>query len=161
MRKIFLAVFALVIGTLIVVAGTLDDAPFRVVLPSEDWKLNDSAAQAMGKDVYLVASITSTNAQLKSVIIKTEETSVTSSTLNELCDGIRDTFSNPAIKKLSDDETVFLGCKARRFTYLVNDTTYNIALVFVSGKNGWTIVSTGPLGQKPEIQKLITFFQKK
>jgi CRISPR-associated protein Cas1 len=32
----------------LLVAGTLDDAPFRVVVPNSDWKLDDSTAQPMG-----------------------------------------------------------------------------------------------------------------
>ena len=51
-------------------AGTLADAPFRFVGPSAGWQINDSTAQPMGKDVFLVATISNTNAPLKSVIIK-------------------------------------------------------------------------------------------
>jgi hypothetical protein len=164
MKKSFfnlLAVFILVMKAFTAVAGTLDSAPFRVVLPNESWKLNDSTAQNMGKDVYLVASITSTNTQSKSVVIKTDERSATSSTLDELCAGIRDSFSNPALKKLSDEETTFLGYKARRFTYEVNGTTYNEAVVFVAGNTGWTIACVGLLNQKTEVENLLTFYQKK
>ena len=51
-------------------AGTLDDAPFRVAVPSSEWKVEDSAAQAMGKDVFLAATLSNTNTLLKSVVIK-------------------------------------------------------------------------------------------
>jgi hypothetical protein len=164
MQKIFsslLAAFILATGMSTVIAGTLDDAPFRIVLPSEDWKLNDSSAQDMGKNVFLVASITNTNSRSKSVIIKTELENPSATSLDELVAGMRDQLSNPAVKQLSDDETVFLGLKARRFSYLINGSVYNVALVFVSGKNGWTVASVGSLEQKTEIQKLITFYKKK
>jgi hypothetical protein len=164
MKKILfnlLAIFILAMGAFTTVAGTLESAPFRVVLPNESWKLNDSTAQNMGKDVSLVASITNTNTQSKSVVIKTDEKSATSSTLDELCAGIRDSFSNPALKKMSDEETTFLGYKARRFTYEVNGTTYNEAVVFVAGNTGWTVACMGLLNQKTEVENLFTFYQKK
>lgn len=164
MRKIFfklLAFFILFAGVFTTVAGTLDDAPFRVVLPNQSWKLIDSTAQNMGKDVYLVASITSTNTQSKSVVVKTDERSVTSSTLDELCAGMRDSFANPVVKKLSDEEATFLGYKARWFAYEVNGTSYNEAVVFVAGNTGWTILSTGLSNQKTEIKNLITFYNQK
>src|SRR5664280_434129 len=159
MNKIFfnlLVVFISVTGTLTTVAGTLDNAPFRVVLPSKDWKLNDSTAQEMGKDVYLVASVTSTNTKSKSVIIKADSKESPASEFEGLCAGIRDSFSNPAVKKLSDEETTFLGYKARRFTYEVNGNTYNEAVVFVAGNTGWTIASVGLLDKKDEIKNLFT-----
>ena len=46
-------------------AGTLDDAPFRVVVPDNAWQLDDSTSQSMGKDVFLVATLTNKNSQLK------------------------------------------------------------------------------------------------
>ncbi|HEX7571302.1 MAG TPA: hypothetical protein VF492_12440 [Verrucomicrobiae bacterium] len=159
--SILLVVFLSVAGVLTTFASTLDNAPFQIVLPSNDWKLNDSSAQNMGKDVFLVASITSTKTQSKSVVIKADSKESPASELEGLCAGIRDSFSNPAVKKLSDEETSFLGYKARHFTYEVNGNTYNEAIVFVSGKAGWTIACTGLLEQKSEIQKLLTFYQKK
>ena len=156
-----LAVSILVLGSFTAVAGTLDSAPFRVVLPNASWTLNDATAQNMGKGVYLVASITSTNTQSKSVIIKTDIEGSPASPLDEICAGIRDQFSNPIVKKLSDEETTFLGYKAQRFTYEVKGTSYNEAVVFVAGNTGWTIACVGLLDQKKEIKNLLTFFQKK
>ena len=46
-------------------AGTLDDAPFRVVVPDNTWQLDDSTSHSMGKDVFLVATLTNKNSQLK------------------------------------------------------------------------------------------------
>ena len=151
----------LVLGLFTAIAGTLDSAPFRIVLPGASWTLNDSTAQNMGKGVKLVASITSTNTQSKSIIIKTDIEGSPASPLEEICAGIRDQFSNPIVKKLSDEETTFLGYKARRFTYEVNGTSYNEAIVFVAGNTGWTIACVGLLDQKTEIKNLLTFYQKK
>jgi len=142
-------------------AGTLDDAPFRVVLPNNSWVLNDSTTQDMGKNVFLVASITSTNTQSKSVIIKAEIENPSASSLDEFSAGIRGQLSNPIVKKLSEEQTVFLGFKAIHFTYLVNGTSYNEAVVFVAGKTGWTIAGTGLLDQKNEIKKLFSFYKNK
>jgi hypothetical protein len=149
-----------ILAATLAIAGTLDNAPFRIVLPNNSWKLNDSAAQDMGKNVFLVASITSTNTQSKSVIVKTVLDKVAASSLDELSTGMRDSFSNPIVKKLSDEPTTFLGFKARRFTYEVNGTSYNEAVVFVNGNTGWTIMCSGLLGQKVEVENLFTFLAK-
>jgi len=142
-------------------AGTLDDAPFRIALPSEGWTLSDSAAQSMGKGVSLVAIITQKGTQLKSLVIKTEFENPSATSFDDLCAGIRDSFGNPAVKKLSDEPAAFLGFKGRRFTYEVNGTSYNEAMVFVSGHTGWTIACTGTDGQKEDITKVFTFYQPK
>jgi hypothetical protein len=146
-----------------VVAGTLANAPFKISLPNGDWKLTDSAVQDMGHNVFLVASITKTNSPLKSVIIKTTIDGPLASALDELSAGIRDSFANPALKKLSDEDAIFLGHKARRFTYEAtqgNQTTYNEAVVFVVGNTGWTIAGVGLADQKSEVEKIFTFYQK-
>jgi hypothetical protein len=154
---------ALIAASFSVVAGTLEGAPFKISLPNNDWKLADSVAQEMGHNVFLVASITKTNSPLKSVIIKTIENESPTSALDELSAGIRDSFANPVVKKLSDEETAFLGYKARRFIYEVtqnNQTTYNEAVVFVAGNTGWTIAGVGLAGQKSEVKKIFTFYTK-
>ena len=154
---------ALIAASFSVVAGTLDDAPFKISLPNNDWKLADSIAQEMGHNVFLVASITKTNSPLKSVIIKTTLEGSPTSALDGLSAGIRDSFANPAVKKLSDEETTFLGYRARRFTYEVtqnNQTTYNEAIVFVAGNTGWTIAGVGFAGQKDEVKTIFTFYLK-
>ena len=158
----------LVVSVLLVpqpaIAGTLDDAPFRVVLPDDEWQIADTTAQPMGKDVYLAATISNPNSQLKSVVIKTVLKKTTDSSLDELCEGIRDSFANAAVKKISERETKFLGHKARTFTYQVTQagqTTYNEATVFVAGGKGWTIACGGPADQKEEIAKIIGFYRKK
>jgi hypothetical protein len=146
-----------------VVAGTLENAPFKISLPGNDWKLADSAAQEMGRGVTMVAIITKTNSSLKSVIIKAIEIGSPVSALDGLCAGIRDSFANPAVKTISDQDTIFLGYKARRFIYEITQngqTTYNEAIVFVVGNTGWTIASAGLPGQKSEVEKIFTFYQK-
>jgi hypothetical protein len=99
-RLIFAFITAAAFFARLVCAGTLDDAPFRVVVPSADWQIEDSTAQPLGKDVFLAATISNTNTHLKSVVIKTLLAKQTDSSLDELCAGIRDTFSNPAVKEI-------------------------------------------------------------
>ena len=145
-------------------AGTLDDAPFRVVVPSIEWRIEDSVAQPMGKDVFLAATISNTNTLLKSVIIKTVLKRTSDSALDELCAGIRDSFSNPAVKKISESDTAFLGHKAKTFAYQVtqgDQTTYNEATIFVVGGTGWTIACVGRPEQKDEIKQIFSFYRKK
>ena len=160
--KLSLAV-SLLAASFSVVAGTLESAPFKISLPNNDWKLDDSVAQEMGHDVFLVATVTKTNSSLKSVVIKTIENGSPMSALDELAAGMRDSFANPAVKTLSDEATTFLGYKARRFTYQITQngqTTYNEAVVFVAGNTGWTIAGIGLADQKSEVEKIFTFYQK-
>jgi len=101
---------------------------------------------------------------LKSAIIRTVLKTNSKSELDELCAGIRDSFSDPAVKKISEAETKFLNHKARRFTYEVNQggqTIYNEAVVFVAGKTGWTIVCLGRADQKDEVRRILTFYRDK
>jgi hypothetical protein len=145
-------------------AGTLDDAPFRVVVPNQEWRVDDAAAQAMGKDVFLTATITNTNTQTKSVIIKAIMEKPSATALDELSAGIRATFENPAVKKISETDTTFLGHKAKRFVYQIGQgvqTTYNETTVFVDGTVSWTIVCVGRPEQKDDVKKIIGFYQKK
>lgn len=145
-------------------AGTLDDAPFRIVVPKAGWKVEDSTAQPMGKGVFLVATISNTNTLLKSVVIKTDSGKTTDSSLEEFCAGIRSSFANPAVKEISEASTTFLGFKGRTFTYQITQggqTTYNEATVFIADGKGWTIVCVGRTEQKDEIKKIISFYQKK
>jgi hypothetical protein len=145
-------------------AGTLDDAPFRIVVPNTGWQIQDSTAQPMGKDVFLAATISNTNTLLKSVVVKAVLAKESDSSLEKLCAGIRDSFANPAVKKISEADVTFLGYKATKFIYQItqgSQTTYNEATVFIANGNGWTIVCTGPSDQKDEIKKIITYYRKK
>jgi len=140
------------------VAGTLDNAPFRVVLPSNSWKLSDSTAQNIETNVFLVASITSTNTQSKSLILKT--ILHTNSIPDEFFAGTRDTLSKLAVKRLSEEPTTFLGFKARRFTYETINGGYNETVIFVTGNTYWSIMCVGLASKKTEVQNLFTFYQK-
>ena len=145
-------------------AGTLDDAPFRIVVPGAEWQVQDSVAQSIGNDVFIVASINRTNTLLKSVIIKAVLAKISESSLDAVCAGIRDSFANPAVKKISETDTTFLGYKAKTFAYLVtqgSQITYNEATIFVAGRNGWTIACVGRPEQKDQIRKIFGFYQKK
>ncbi len=145
-------------------AGTLDDAPFRIVVPSPDWLVEDSTAQPMGKDVFLVATVSNTNTLMKSVVIKAVLAGKSDSSLDELCSGIRNSFKNPAVKKISEADTTFLGYKARTFAYQITQgtqTTYNQATTFVAAGRGWTIACVGRAEQKDEIRKIISYYHSK
>jgi hypothetical protein len=145
-------------------AGTLDDAPFRVVVPTPEWRVDDSAAQPLGKDVFLAATITNTNTQTKSVVIKAVMEKPSATALDELSAGIRATFENPAVKKISETDTPFLGYKAKTFAYQIGQgaqATYNETTVFVDGNVSWTIACVGRLDQKDEVKKIIAFYRKK
>ncbi len=118
----------------------------------------------MGDNVFLAATISNTNTLLKSVVIKTILAKPTDTSLDELCAGIRDTFSNPAVKEIAETDVIFLGSHAKAFTYLItqgNQTIYNQAIVFVADGKGWTIAFVGRPEQKDEIKKIIGFYQKK
>jgi len=160
--KYFLSVVVAMLVPWLLCAGTLDDAPFRVVVPGSEWQIEDSTAQPMGTNVFLAATISNTNTLLKSVVVKAVLKKTSS--LDEFCAGIRDSFSNPAVKKISEADTTFLGFKARTFTYQVtqgDQTTYNETTVFVAEGKGWSIACIGRPDQKDEIKKIIGFYRKK
>jgi hypothetical protein len=144
-------------------AGTLENAPFRIVLPNDHWQLDDSAAQPMGAGMSLVATIVNTNAQLKSVVIRTPLGSISASSLDELCTGVRDSFKNPAVKLVSDEATTFLNLPARKFIYYVkqgDQSVYNSTILFVANNAGWTIACVGSPEQEDEVTQIISFYQK-
>lgn len=163
LASLFAAIAAIVIRPP-VFAGTLDDAPFHIVVPSSEWQNDDSTAQAVGKDVFIVATISNTNTLVKSVIIKSVLKNVSGSALEEFIAGIRDSFSNPAVKEISEKNTSFVGYNAIRFSYEVtqgDQTTYNETIVFIAKNTGWTIVCVGRPDQKDEIKKISSFYRKK
>ena len=144
-------------------AGTLDNAPFQIVAPGADWKLDDSVRQELAKDVFIVASLINEKKELKSVVISCP-VKPSASALDEVCSGIRESFSNPIVKKLSDQKTTFLGYKAQALAYEVTQagqTTYNEARVFIVGNTAWTISFTGSSSQKDAIKQMLTFYRPK
>ena len=145
-------------------AGTLDDAPFRVVVPDNTWQLDDSTSHSMGKDVFLVATITNKNSQLKSVVTKAILKKVSASSLEELSAGIRKSFANPIVKKISDANSTFLGYPARTFVYQVtkgDEIIYNEATLFIADGKCWIIACVGPSDQKAMVKQIVTFYRKK
>jgi hypothetical protein len=141
--------------------GTLADAPFRVVVPDDKWKIEDSTLRPMGNNVFLAAIVSNTNALLKSVILKGILKEASDTALDQMCAGINDSFSNNGAKKISESEKTFLGHKAREFAYEVTkggQTTYNEAIVFVDGKIDWTIFCSGSTDHKTEIHQIFTFY---
>lgn len=144
-------------------AGTLDTAPFKIAAPDADWKMDDSKSEEVGKDVVLIASLTHDKKEMKSVVL-TGPVKPNPPVLSQLCAGIRDSFANPAVKKISDTETTFLGYKAQALAYEVTQggqTTYNEARVFVAQNKPWIISFSGPLSQKEAIKQMITYYQPK
>jgi hypothetical protein len=153
-----LAVMALAVFS--AVAGPLDDAPFKIVLPSQGWTLDTTVMQAV-PGVSLVATVTKTGTTLKSVVVKT--TLPSSGTAAEYFTGIEESLSNPALKNVTKADATFLGLKAKHLTYEVDrggQTVYSDTMVFVSGNVGWGITSIGLLSQKDEINQTLTFYQK-
>lgn len=145
-------------------AGTLDDAPFRVVVPGDEWQIEDSEAKHLGRDVYLAATITKSNTPLRSVVLKAVLKKTSASPLDEFCAGIRDSLANPAVKKISESNTTFVGHMAKKFVYEVTQDgqiTYNQATLFVADGIGWTIACVGRADQKNEIDKMISIYHKK
>ena len=148
----------------LVSGGTLDDAPFRIVVPKAGWKVEDSTAQPMGKEVFLIATISNTNTLVKSVVISTVLGKTTGSTLEEFCSAIRSSLESPVVKTISESGTKFLGFPARTFTYEITQggqTIYNEATVFIADGRGWTIACVGRGDQKDEVKKMISYYQKK
>lgn len=142
-------------------AGALDTAPFRVVVPNDEWKIEDSTLRPMGNNVFLAAIVSNTNTLLKSVILKGVLKEASDTALDQVCAGINDSFSNKAVKKISEAEKMFLGHKAREFAYEVTQggqTTYNETIVFVDGKIDWTIICSGGTDHKEEIHQIFTFY---
>lgn len=147
-----------------VMAGTLDDAPFKLSSPGESWNLSDSKAQDLGRGVSLVAMLTKTNSTMKSVVVKAVSDGSFVMSLDQLVAGMHDSLADPRIKNVTDTDTTFLGYKSRRFTYEMtqNDQTmYNEVVVFAIGNTGWTIANMGPISQKAEIKKIFDSYQKR
>jgi len=164
-RSLFLLSLAVaLVGPQLLRAGGLVEAPFRIVVPGPEWQISDSATQSMDGGVSLVATISNTNTLLKSIVIKNVLAKPSATSLDELCAGINDTFANPAVLKISEAKTTFLGYPARTFAYQVTQggqTTYNVAILFVAEGKGWTIAFVGRPDQKEDIKKAIKFYQKK
>jgi hypothetical protein len=160
--KLLVAVVAILTG-FSAVAGTLDSAPFKIVLPA-GWKLADTTAQKMGDDVYLLAAMGKTNSTLKSLVVKTVVDGSSPKALDDLANGMRTTLINPMVSHLSDQAVTFLGYKARRFAYELtanNQSTYNEVLVFAVGNDGWTIAAAGQAGQQKEVEQIFTYYQRR
>jgi len=143
-------------------AGTLDSAPFQLAAPSGDWKLDDAFPQQLGGGMVLAASLTNEKQQLKSVVV-TGPIKLTPTALDELCAGIRNSFSNPIVKKLSDEPATFLGYKAQALAYEVTPpgaaATYNEARIFLVGNTAWVISVIGPVTQKAAVKQMLTVYR--
>lgn len=146
--------------------GTLDDAPFRVVVPGANWKLDESVMRSKGDGVYLVGVLTNSQTGVWLRVAKTEFAESTAKALNDVCTGVRDSFlSSPSVKPLADEEAVFLGYKARRFSFqnahVSRPPTYEEAIIFAVGKTAWTVNAIGLLNQTNQVRQSFTLFQKR
>lgn len=144
-------------------AGTLSDAPFHVVLPGADWKLDDSKTRPMGKAVSLVATINNQREHIRSFVLRETLQPPADKALDELSAGIRDSFTKRNVKKISESDAAFLGFPAKTFTYEVireGQTNFNATTVFVAGESGWTIACVGRAGQSNEVQEALSFYQR-
>jgi hypothetical protein len=161
MKKTIVSSLAvMVLAVFSAVAGPLDDAPFKIVLPGKDWTLDTTTMQAV-QGVSLVATLTKTGSTLKSVVVRTTLPGPDAAT--EYFAGIEDSMSNPALKNVTKADTTFLGLKAKHLTYEVDrggQTIYSDTMIFVSGNVGWGITSIGLASQKDEINQSINFYQK-
>lgn len=164
-RWIFAFLCAALFLPRLVCAGTLDDAPFRVVLPSADWQMDDSTALPLGKNkkAFLAATISNTNTSVKSAVIKAPLDG--EATLDGICIGMRHSFLNRGVDIISEADTTFIGYSARTFTFLATDQhgqeTYNRVTTFIADGESWTIAATGPSEQKDQVRKVADFFVKK
>lgn len=143
-------------------AGTLDNAPFQLAAPSAEWQLDDAFPQVIGGGMVLAASLTNEKQHLKSVVV-TGPVKLTPTALDELCAGLRNSFSNPIVKKLSDEPATFLGYKAQALAYEVTPPgaagTYNEARIFLVGKTAWVISVIGPVTQKAAVKQMLTLYR--
>ena len=165
----FIYIF-LVVGIIVprpLCAGTLDDAPFHIVVPNSDWEIMETAAQPADKRVFMAASIISTNTpnnRIASIAIKNILKEASASTLDDLCTGFREGLAGNQITQISETETTFLGYKAKLFIYLKttsNVTIYNEVTIFIANGYGWNLCSFGPLERKDEIKHIINLYRKK
>ena len=118
----------------------------------------------MGGEVSIAATISNTNKMLKSAVMKAVLREPAPSSLDNLCAGMRDIYTNSPVKMISEVETTFLGFKAKALTFQITkgkQTLYNEAIVFVADHNGWMIVCGGPQDKKDEIKKMFDFYKKK
>jgi hypothetical protein len=144
-------------------AGTLENAPFQIVPPSPEWKLDDSTSQPLGKEAYLVASLSNKKASLNSVVCK-GTVKISPTALDEICAGMRKSFTSPSIKILSDAETNFLGYKSRTFALEMTqagETIYTETTVFVTADTSWTFIFTGSVNKKEAVKQIATYFHRK
>src|SRR5258708_3211315 len=121
---IFIPLFAFALLTpRLTLAGTLDDAPFRIVVPGSEWRISHPIIKLMGGDVSVAAVIINTNKILKTIVIKAVLKEQLPSSLDDLCAGMGEAMgelhTNLAVKTISEVDTNFLGFKAKAFTYQI------------------------------------------
>jgi len=145
-------------------AGALDDAPFRVVVPSAAWKVDAAAPKTMNHGVLLVATLSNPQARLKSIVLRETLQSPTNNALEELAGGIRSSLSKRNARELAQTDTPFLGFPAKNIAYEMAhgaQTNYNATTIFIADGAGWTITCIGYPEQSNEVQRVFSFYRPK
>ena len=168
--RLALILIATIITPFTLLAGTLDNAPFIITLPSADWKLSDSTSQKINQDILLVATFVNNRSDLESHVCTTRCQPVPfnpflPSTLDKLCADVnRDMLVKSAYKKISETDTTFVGIKAKALAYEWTQdggAYYEQGVVFIVGNTGWIITFSGPAAQKEALKQMITFYRPK
>ena len=160
--KVFASLLIVTIIPLPLCAELPADAPFQIVTPDTDWKL-DPATKSLGPDRSVVAAIANEKNGVQ-VLVITGPIKPIPTALSEISAGLRDSFTNPAVKLTTDEATTFLAYKAHRFTYEIkaqDRVVYGETMVFVLDSTGWVISASAPAAQKDAAQKAFSFFQPK
>jgi hypothetical protein len=141
-------------------AESSDSAPFRILVPSSDWKL-DSTPRKLHENALITATFVKTNSLLRSLVIRYSLGGTSDSILAKLSAEMRQGLSGLAVKNASEQQTKFLNLKAARFTYEMAQkgrVEYYDAVAFAIDNTGWAIVCVGPPDQKNEVEKMFDFY---
>ena len=148
-------------------AGNLDKAPFQIIAPNADWKLDESTSTKIGKDVFFVATLSNPKTQLISKVLKAGPfpPSISASVFHDSCAGLRGSLNKPTVKIIADNEATFLGYKSRLFAYeaigQARQLTYGETVLFIVDDTTWSITFSGPSDQKEAIKQMVTSFRKR
>ena len=161
----FRILLALILTALPAAAGTTDKRLNKFSVPAGPWLLVDSPSKTSAPRLApLRATLAQTNSTLRAIVIRTGLDGVTASSMKDLLAGIRESLTRPDVKNLAEEDVTFVGIKARkRFTYEVTSngtTVYSDTIVFISGRDGWTVDCVGPLDRKDEVKKMLGCFHK-
>jgi hypothetical protein len=141
-------------------AGTLEEAPFKVVIGA-DWEVEDSVAKPMGEEVFLLATLTHKKTGGKVVILKSRLKKTTKAAVEEFYAGFRDSLKDPRARNATEREGEFLGRKAKVFRNEIDhggQTSYNESTIFIVEGNAWSIICMSATDHK-EAEDMLKIFQ--